>query len=58
MVRNGVVMSAVSWIMIFLCWLAYGQFAYQANTFNKEEWYTADQLANSTFRAGLNSTEL
>ncbi len=57
MAKHGAVLSALAWLMIFICWLAYGQFAYRANEFNIEEWYTADQLANATFRASVNITK-
>jgi hypothetical protein len=57
MAKHGAVLSTLAWMMIFICWLAYGQFAYRANQFDREEWYTADELANSTLRSSLNITD-
>ena len=56
MARNGLILSVIAWIMIWACWLAYGQFVYKANVFKPAEWLTVEELSNSTIRAMFNIT--
>eukprot|EP01126_Amoeba_proteus_P021573 TRINITY_DN2194_c0_g2_i1.p1 TRINITY_DN2194_c0_g2~~TRINITY_DN2194_c0_g2_i1.p1 ORF type:complete len:390 (-),score=79.66 TRINITY_DN2194_c0_g2_i1:98-1120(-) len=45
---TGSLFTFLAWLLVWLCWLAIGQFVFKANNFDKKEWSFITEIVNVT----------